>query len=94
MTSNINLASKACPVVAECRDVSQGIANGDFINAGVNAGLLGLYSSQLGSAGSKALQNQASVGLKAMAAGGLSMKLDKANNATQLDGQNGSLSNE
>jgi len=53
MTSNINLASRACPIIAECRDVSQGIAKGDFVNAGVNAGLLGLYSSQLGSAGSK-----------------------------------------
>lgn len=53
VAGNMNFASKACPIVSECRDVSQGIAKGDFVNAGANAGLLGLYASSFGSAGGK-----------------------------------------
>ena len=32
------------PVVAECRNVVEGISNGDFKKAAVNGGLLSLYS--------------------------------------------------
>ena len=55
VAGNLNFASKACPIISECRDMSQGIARGDFAQVGANVGLLGLYASTCGggSAGGK-----------------------------------------
>ena len=38
------MSSKTCPIVAECRDVVQGIAQGDFKKVTVNGGILSLYT--------------------------------------------------
>ena len=39
---NLNAGSKACPIVSECRDIAQGIAQGDLNKASYNAGVLAL----------------------------------------------------
>ena len=40
----MDLGSKGCPIVSECRNVAQGIAQGDYKNAALNGGLLSLYA--------------------------------------------------
>ena len=49
MASNLG-AGSACPVLNESMGLAQGIAQGDFKQAAVNAGLLGAYSLPLGGA--------------------------------------------
>lgn len=80
---NLNLGSKTCAIISECRDVSQGIAQGDFVNAGVNAGLLGLYATPAGSAGGKVVLNSASMGVKAAAVGAMSQTLKNTEGHSQ-----------
>jgi len=38
----LGLGSKACPIVRECRDVAEGICQGDFAKVALNAGVLAL----------------------------------------------------
>ena len=40
-TQNLKHGSKSTPIVNECRNVTEGIAKGDFVKAGVNAGIVG-----------------------------------------------------
>jgi hypothetical protein len=49
MASNLG-AGSACPILNESMGLAQGIAQGDFKQAAVNAGLLGAYSLPLGGA--------------------------------------------
>ena len=44
MGNNIDAGSKTCPLVSECRNVAQGISQGDLKNVAVNGGLLSLYA--------------------------------------------------
>merc|ERR1712228_264045 len=50
-TNNLNLGSKATPIVHECRNISEGIVNGDFAKATVNAGTLGMTATIAGTSG-------------------------------------------
>ena len=48
--SNLDEGSKACPVLSECRDLGQGIAERDFRKVVYNGGLLGFYAAQFAGA--------------------------------------------
>merc|ERR1711981_666540 len=39
-SQNLGLGSKACPIARECRDVIDGISQGDFTKVALNAGVL------------------------------------------------------
>ena len=45
--SNLYCGSKVCPIISECSDLSQGIAQGDLYTTIKNAGVLSLSSSTL-----------------------------------------------
>ena len=54
---NLDIGSKATPILSECRDVQAGIANGDFNRVNISAGILGL--SALAGAGGQAAKSAA-----------------------------------
>ena len=41
--ANLGGGSKACPIVSECRDAGEGVAQGDLKSAAANAALLAFY---------------------------------------------------
>lgn len=51
--SNLDAGSKATPIAAECRDVAEGIAGGDFKKVAGNAAILGLCAVASAGAGSQ-----------------------------------------
>ena len=59
--NNFNLGSNSCPLVTELKNVNQGIAQGDFTKASLNAGFLAMALVP-GAAGASAKMNTASAG--------------------------------
>ena len=41
-SGKIDEGSKACPIIGECRDLIEGVVNGDLKKAAMNAGVLAL----------------------------------------------------
>ena len=58
---NISIGQKTCPIVRECKDIQEGIAQEDLRKATLNSGLLALYVVPIGSAASNA---EVRIGLK------------------------------
>ena len=50
--SNLDIGSKSTPIAAECRDVGEGIATGDFKKVAGNSAILGLCALAGAGAGS------------------------------------------
>ena len=51
VTQNLNSGSKATPIVRECRNVTEGIEQGDFSKAAVDAGVVGVTAQLAGVSG-------------------------------------------
>ena len=83
IASNLG-AGSACPILNEAAGLAQGIAQGDFKQAAVNAGILGAYSMPLG--GAQKLAAHASYG--GLAAGSaFAMGTARAEGATKCQSQ-------
>jgi len=46
---NLNIGSKVCPIVSQCRDVAQGLVSGDFNKVALNSSVLALSAISSGS---------------------------------------------
>lgn len=85
MASNLG-AGSACPILNEAMGLAQGIGQGDFKKAAVNAGLLGAYSVPL--SGSQKLAANASYG--SLAAGSaFAMGATRAESASKSQSSEG-----
>jgi len=73
---NLDVGSKGCPIGSECRDVVEGIANGEFTKVALNGGALALCSVGNGGAVANAKVkvglNSASNGVMIAQLGGIS----------------------
>ena len=48
MNYNFRIGSNKCPIVNECKNINQGIAQGDLNKTSFNVGLIGLYALSMG----------------------------------------------
>ena len=83
MNTNLAQGAQSCSAIGECRDVADGIVQGDFKKAAVKTGLFASYMAPIGGASSGAKQGYSLVGKNALAVGAAgAMQFNKQINGT------------